>query len=141
MATLAYNCPLAARFLLAELDIGVAPSRATPFYSGAQASLEGATCERLAKKPRWMAMRYAALHWGIMCGTIEPRRRPSSQGPSGGLTKCLVGANFLSARARLLGLPLAAATAQHGDLPDTCCHVCVQDLQPTHPSTANVPLG
>ena len=51
-----------------------------------------------------MAMRYAMLRWGIMCGTIDPRKRPSSQNPSDGLTKCLVGAAFENARARLLGL-------------------------------------
>jgi hypothetical protein len=64
MATLAYKYTLAARFLLAELDVGVAPSRATPFYFGAQAALDGTTCERLAKKSRWMAMRYAMLSLG-----------------------------------------------------------------------------
>ena len=33
------------------------------------------TCGRLAKKWRWVAMRCALLRWGIMCGTIGPRRR------------------------------------------------------------------
>jgi hypothetical protein len=118
MATLAYKYTLAARFLLTELDVGVSPSRPTTFYLDAQAVLDGTTCERLAKKSRWMAMRYAMLRWGIMCATIEPRKRPSSQNPSDGLTKCLVGTAFLRARARLLGLPLPPLPASSGDQPD-----------------------
>jgi hypothetical protein len=106
MATLAYKYTLAARFLLTELDAGVAPSRPTPFYLDAQAVLDGTTCERLAKKSRWMAMRYAMLRWGQMCGTIRPLKRLSSRNPSDGLTKCLVGPAFENARARLLGLVL-----------------------------------
>ena len=121
MAALAYKYTLAARFLLTELDVGVAPSRPTPFHLDAQAVLDGTTCEKLAKKSRWMAMRYAMLRWGIMCGTIDPRKRPSSQNPSDGLTKCLVGAAFENARARLLGLVVphpglgVTASRQRGD--------------------------
>jgi len=110
MASLAYKYTLAARFLLTELDVGVAPSKPTPFHLDAQAVLDGTTCEKLAKKSRWMAMRYAMLRWGIMCGTIHPQKRPSSQNPSDGLTKCLVGAAFENARARLLGLVIPHPT-------------------------------
>ena len=105
-ATLAYKYLLAAFFLLAELRVGVAHSRPAPFYLDAQAVLDGTTCERLAKKSRWIAMRYAMLRWGISCCTIEPRKRPSSRNPSDGLTKCLVGRAFENARARLLGHPV-----------------------------------
>ena len=118
MATLAYKFTLAARFLLAELDVGVSPSRPTTFYLDAKAVLDGTSCERLAKKSRWMAMRYAMLRWGIMCGTIDPRKRPSAHNPSDGLTKCLVGTPFANARARLLGLPLPTPPAPSGDSPD-----------------------
>jgi hypothetical protein len=96
----------AARFLLTELDVGCAPSMPTPFYLDAQAVLDGTSCKRLAKGSRWMAMRYAMLRWGGNCGTIEARKRPSAQNPSDGLTKCLTGAAFTRARARLLGLPV-----------------------------------
>jgi hypothetical protein len=106
MATLAYKYLLAALLLLAELRVGVTPTGPTPFYLDAQAVLDGTTCERLAKKSRWMAMRYAMLRWGIMCGTIQPLKRHSSRNPSYGLTKCLVGPGFENARARLLGLVL-----------------------------------
>ena len=68
--------------------------------------LDGTSCERLANKSRWMAMRYAMLRWGIMCGTIQPLKRPSARNPSDGLTKCVVGSAFMNARARLLGHPL-----------------------------------
>ena len=118
MATLAYKFTLAARFLLAELDVGVAASRPTPFYLDAKAVLDGTTCERLAKSSRWMAMRYAMLRWGIMCGTIAPRKRPTADNPSDGLTKCLIGSSFLVARARLLGLPLPTPPASSGEAPD-----------------------
>ena len=118
MATLAYKFTLAARFLLAELDVGVAPNRPTPFYLDAKAVIDGTSCERLAKKSRWMAMRYAMLRWGIMCGTIDPRKRPSASNPSDGLTKCLVGDPFIHARARLLGLPASSPPASSGDHPD-----------------------
>ena len=106
MATLAYKYLLAALLLLDELHVGVTPSGPTPFYLDAQAVLDGTTCERLAKKSRWMAMRYAMLRWGIACGTINPRKLPSARNPSDGLTKCLVGRAFENARARLLGHPV-----------------------------------
>jgi hypothetical protein len=106
MATLAYKYLLAALLLLAELRVGVTPTGPVPFYLDAQAVLDGTTCERLAKKSRWMAMRYAMLRWGIACRTIAPRKLPSSRNPSDGLTKCLVGRAFMNARARLLGHPL-----------------------------------
>jgi hypothetical protein len=106
MATLAYKYLLAAHLLLAELRVGVTPPGPTPFYLDAQAVLDGTSCERLAKKSRWMAMRYAMLRWGIACGTIDPQKLPSSRNPSDGLTKCLVGKPFMNARARLLGHPL-----------------------------------
>ena len=118
MATLAYKYTLAARFLLTELDVGVAPSRPTTFYLDAQAVLDGTTCERLSKGSRWMAMRYAMLRWGIMCGTIDPHKRPSASNPSDGLTKCLVGPSFIAARALLLGIP-TASPAPGGDPPAT----------------------
>ena len=106
MATLAYKFTLAARFLLTELAVGVAPSRPTLFYLDAQAVLDGTTCERLAKKSRWMAMRYAMLRWGMHCRTIEPVKKSSAENPADALTKCMVGPTFLRARARLLGLPV-----------------------------------
>ena len=105
-ATIAYKYVVAARLLLTELAVGVSPARPTPFYLDAQAVLDGTTCERLAKKSRWMAMRYAMLRWGIACGSIVPLKRPSSRNPADALTKCLTGPPFLNARARLLGLPL-----------------------------------
>ena len=113
MATLAYKFTLAARFLLTELDVGVAPAGPTLFHLDAQAVLDGTTCERLAKKSRWMAMRYAMLRWGMHCRTIDPRKLHSSRNPSDGLTKCLVGAAFLAARARLLGHPVPVV--EHGE--------------------------
>ena len=45
----------------------------------------------------------AMLRWGQACRSIEPRKRPSAQNPSDGLTKCLTGRPFLNGRARLLG--------------------------------------
>jgi hypothetical protein len=53
-----------------------------------------------------MAMRYAMLRWGIRCGAIRLLKRASKDNPADGLTKCLTGADFTRARARLLGLPV-----------------------------------
>jgi hypothetical protein len=106
MATLAYKYLLAAHLLLAELRVGVTPTGPSPFYLDAQAVLDGTSCERLAKKSRWMAMRYAMLRWGIRCGTIRPLKRASEDNPADGLTKCITGAAFIRARARLLGHPV-----------------------------------
>ena len=78
----------------------------TDMHLDAQAVLDGTECERLDKKSRWMAMRYAMLRWGIRCGTIRPLKRASKDNPADGLTKCLTGADFTRARARLLGLPV-----------------------------------
>jgi hypothetical protein len=103
LATLAYKYTLAARFLLTELDVGVAPAGPTVFHLDAQAVLDGTSCERLAKGSRWMAMRYAMLRLGQACRSIEARKRPSAQSPSDGLTKFLTGVPFLNGRARLLG--------------------------------------
>ena len=103
MATLAYKYTPAAWFLMTELDVGVAPAGPTVFHLDAQAVLVGTSCERLAKSSRWMAVRYTMLRWGQACRSIEPRKRPSAQNPSDGLTKCLTGVPFLNGRARLLG--------------------------------------
>ena len=94
---------VAARNLLTELRVGVAPSRATTLHLDAQAVLDGTSCERFDKKSRLMAMRYAMLRWGITCGVIRPVKRGSAENPADGLTKCITGLLFQQARARLLG--------------------------------------
>jgi hypothetical protein len=106
MATLAYKYLLAAHLLLAELRVGVTPTGPSPFYLDAQAVLDGANCERLVRSSRWLAMRYAMLRWGIRCGAIRPLKRASEDNPADGLTKCITGAAFTRARARLLGHPV-----------------------------------
>ena len=44
-----------------------------------------------------------SLRWGQACRSIEPRKRPSAQNPSDGLTKYLTGVPFPNGTARLLG--------------------------------------
>jgi hypothetical protein len=106
MASHAYKFIVAARNLLTELGVGAGPADPTPLHLDAQAVLDGTICERLDKKSRWMAMRYAMLRWGILCGTIRPLKRASRDNPADGLTKCLTGLGFVQARARLLGHPV-----------------------------------
>jgi hypothetical protein len=60
-AVTAYKYTLAARILLKELAVGVAPHEPTPFYLDAQTVIDGTNCERLDKRSRWMALRYAML--------------------------------------------------------------------------------
>jgi len=105
-AVTAYKYTLAARILLAELDVGVAPREPTPFYLDAQTVIDGTNCERLDKRSRWMALRYAMLRWGIACRTIVTRKRATSRNVSDGLTKNLTGKLFYNCRARLLGYPV-----------------------------------
>jgi hypothetical protein len=105
MATLAYKYLLAALLLLAELRVGVIPAGPVPFYLDAQAVLDGTTFERLAKKSRWMAMRYAMIRWDKACATIERRKLPTADNPADRNTKCLTRAPFIAARNRLLGYP------------------------------------
>jgi len=141
MATLAYKYTLAARFLLAELDVGVAPSCATPFYFGAQAALEGATCERLAKKSRWMAMRYAMLRWGIMCGTIEPASAPRPRAhpaasPNASSARTSSAPALASSACPSPRLPLSAET-----FPTLVAMLVYKLTYNSHPSIAHVPLG
>ena len=90
----------------AELNIGTAPTRPTPFYLDATVVIDGYNCERLTKTSRWMAMRYALIRWGTACNTIRPLKLPSEDNHSDGNTKCLVGPKFELARARLLGYPI-----------------------------------
>ena len=102
----AYKATLAARMLLTELDVGVSPSLPTPFYTDAQAVLDGTHCERMDKRSRWLAMRYAMIRWGEACRTIDPLKRPAALNTADGLTKCLIGRAFYISRALLLGHPL-----------------------------------
>ena len=105
-AVTAYKYTLAARILLTELAVGVGPKEPTTFYLDAQTVIDGTNCERLDKRSRWMALRYAMLRWGIACGTIRPVKRPSARNVSDGLTKNLTGKLFYNCRARLLGYPV-----------------------------------
>ena len=94
--------------LLTELGVGVSPSQPTPFYTDAQAVLDGTHCERMDKRSRWLSMRYAMLRWGEACRTIDPLKRPAALNTADGLTKCLIGRAFYTSRALLLGHPLPA---------------------------------
>jgi hypothetical protein len=67
----------------------VAPHDPTPFYLDAQTVIDGTNCERLDKRSRWMALRYAMLRWGMACRTIETRKRATSRNVSDGFTKNL----------------------------------------------------
>ena len=105
-AVTAYKYTLAARILLKELAVGVAPHDPTPFYLDAQTVIDGTNCERLDKRSRWLALRYAMLRWGMACRTIDTRKRATSRNVSDGLTKNLTGKLFYNCRARLLGYPV-----------------------------------
>ncbi len=106
MCVTAYKYTLAARILLKELAVGVAPYDPTPFYLDAQTVIDGTNCERLDKRSRWMALRYAMLRWGMACRSIDTRKRATSRNVSDGLTKNLTGKLFYNCRARLLGYPV-----------------------------------
>ena len=104
---MAYKQTLAARFIQAELGVGVAPTVPTPLYLDASVVLDGFECERITRDSRWMAMRYAMIRWGKTCATIDPRKLPTADNPADGNTKCLTGPAFIAARNRLLGYPTA----------------------------------
>ena len=116
-ATEAYKYTVAARFLQAELDINVAPTRPTRFYLDANSVLDGCECERLTKATRWMAMRYAMIRWGTACRSIAPTKLPSAENPADGFTKCLTGARFIASRAFLLGYPAGDPPPRKGGPP------------------------
>jgi hypothetical protein len=105
LAALAYKHTLAARFIQAELGLGVAPTAPTPLYLDATVVLDGFDCERITRDSRWMAMRYAMIRWGKACATIDPRKLDTADNPADGNTKCLTGPKFLASRNRLLGYP------------------------------------
>ena len=105
LASMAYKHTLAARFIQAELGVGVAPTKPTPLYLDATVVLDGFECERITRDSRWMAMRYAMIRWGKACATIDPRKLPTEDNPADGNTKCLTGPAFVTTRNRLLGYP------------------------------------
>jgi hypothetical protein len=104
MAVLAYKYILAMRTLLVDLDVGVAPTKATDLFSDAQALIDGTGCERLRKSSRWMATRYAMMRWGLACSTIRLAKVAAADNCADIVTKCLVGEAFVRHRRTILGL-------------------------------------
>jgi hypothetical protein len=104
MAVLAYKYVLAMRTLLVDLDVGVAPTKATDLFSSAQALIDGTGCERLRKSSRWMATRYAMMRWGLACSTIRLAKVAAADNCADIVTKCLVGEAFVRHRRTILGL-------------------------------------
>ena len=98
MAVLAYKYVLAMRTLLVDLDVGVAPTKATDLFSDAQALIDGTGCERLRKS------RYAMMRWGLACSTIRLAKVAAADNCADIVTKCLVGKAFVRHRRTILGL-------------------------------------
>ncbi len=76
----------------------------TPLYTDSRSVELGAVCERVNKGSRWMATRYAMIHWANLCLTIVLLGISADDNPAGILTKALPAALFFQHRAVLLGL-------------------------------------
>ena len=103
--TTAIKYAVAARTIQADLDIDIAPTGPSDVYIDAQAVLEGAGAERMPKSSRWMGTRYAMVRYAEDSDTIKLRKIRAESNVADIVTKCLVGAAFLTNRARILGLP------------------------------------
>ena len=104
MCTRALKVAVAVRMLQRDLQLGVSPTGPTTLHTDAQAVLDGTGCERMQLMSRWMSVRLALMRWGIATGEIAPAKRASAAMVSDILTKPLVGAAFVAARARILGI-------------------------------------
>ena len=92
--TIAFKHTVAIRTLQSEL------------VTDAQAVTDGSHMERLNRKTRWLAAKYAMIRWGEACRAILLARVASEDMVADIVTKAIVGAAFYALKARVLGLPL-----------------------------------
>ena len=104
--TIAFKHTVAIRTLQSELELGVGPTVPTVLLTDAQAVTDGSHMERLNRKTRWLAAKYAMIRWGVACRAIHLARVASEDMVADIVTKAIVGAAFYALRARVLGLPL-----------------------------------
>jgi len=104
LCTHALKAVIAARLLQEELRFEVAPTSTTDSFTDAKAVVDGAALKRLTRTSRWLTMRYATARWGLACGVIFLRKKPSANNAGDLRTKPVVGYLFKRLRSRLMGL-------------------------------------
>ena len=116
MVVLASKYIVAARTIQRDLDLGIAPTLPTPLFTDADAVIGGRQAERMPKKSRWMAIRYAMLRWAERSRTLRLEHIHTLDNCADIMTKCLTGAAFRRHRATVLGLPHQDDADAPGDL-------------------------
>ena len=104
VVTRALKYTVAARTLLKDLDLGIAPTEPTVIYTDASAVLRGQDGDRMAKSSRWLATRHAMIRWATRCRTASLAKLASASNCGDIMTKCLTGEAFRCHRATVLGL-------------------------------------
>jgi hypothetical protein len=99
---------VAMRTLMADLDVGLAPTKPTTIFTDAQAVVDGHMGERMPKASRWLGTRYAMIRYGEAAGTITLCKIGADHNCADIFTKRLTGEAFFRNRARVLGLPYCA---------------------------------
>ena len=107
VVTRALKYTVAARTLLKDLDLGIAPSAPTTIYTDATAVLRGQHGDYMAKSSRWLATRHAMIRWATRCNTARLAKLASADNCGDIMTKCLTGETFRRHRATVLGLTAA----------------------------------
>ena len=89
--TVALKYTVAIRTLQSELELDVAPTEPTPFYTDAQAVTDGSSIERMTRATRWLAAKYAMVRWGMACRAIALGQVSSEDMVADILTKAIAG--------------------------------------------------
>ena len=76
IGTACYKYIMAMRMLLLDLDVPADDMGPTPMMTDSQIMLDGASCEKLVKTPRWLCARYAMIRHGVGSKIIKTVKVP-----------------------------------------------------------------
>ena len=110
-----------------DLDIDIAPTKPSDVYIDAQAVLEGAGAERMPKLSRWMGTRYAMVWYAEDSSTVKLRKVRAEFNVADIVTKCLVGAAFVTRIPGQLHHPV------HGEVTTESTAAAESRRDPTNP--------
>ena len=89
------------RYFLREL--GFAPTGPTLVYTDARVLIDGTRCKRVSTESKWVAPKYAMIHYAEKCKAIFLQKFPTADNFADITTKPLTGAPFFRHRLSILG--------------------------------------
>jgi hypothetical protein len=83
--------------------LGFAPTGPTSIYTDARVLIDGTRCKRISTELKWVAPKYAMIHFAEKCKAIFLIKYPTADNFADITTKPLTGAPFFRHRLSILG--------------------------------------